>query len=120
MAMMATISRRLFCWSIPIRSLGAPGIGWVDVDVTAVGLTVRTRFATRLNPPPVPVTVSVYEPVGVFEGRVTVRVDLKLGVAEGVLKTPLAPDGNPDTVNETCELKPLSPTILSEYEAVCP
>jgi hypothetical protein len=79
MARMAAISRRLFCWSVPIRSLGSTGIGrlvvWVDDDVAAAWLTVRTRLATRVNPPPVPVTVSVYEPAGVFDGRVTVRVD---------------------------------------------
>ena len=60
-----------------MRSPGA-GIGrlvWVDVDVTAAWFTVSTKLATCVNPPPVPVTVSVNEPVDVLVGSVTVRVD---------------------------------------------
>jgi hypothetical protein len=64
-------------------------------------LTVRTRLATWLNPPPLPVTVNVYGPVDASLGNVTVRVEAKFGVAEGLLKTPLAPEGNPETDNET-------------------
>jgi hypothetical protein len=83
-------------------------------------LTVKTRLATWLNPPPLPVTVNVYEPVGTSPGSVTVSVEAKFGVPDGLLKTPLAPDGNPETDNETCELKPLRAATLTKYDAVCP
>ncbi|HUO42688.1 MAG TPA: hypothetical protein VMU35_06890 [Methylomirabilota bacterium] len=45
---------------------------------------------------------------------------MKVGGASGTLKTPLAPEGKPDTVNETCELKPLRPTTFTLYEADLP
>jgi len=83
-------------------------------------LTVRTRLATWVNPPPLPVIVSVYEAVGTSVGSVTVSIEAKFGVAEGSLKTPLAPEGNPETDNETCELKPLRAETFTEYDAVCP
>ena len=75
---------------------------------------VRTMFATLLIPPPVPVTVNVNEPVVELTGSVIVSVEAKVGVAEGVLKTPLPPEGNPDTVNDTCELNPLRATTFTE------
>jgi hypothetical protein len=45
--------------------------------------------------------VSVNEPVGELLGTVTVSVEAKSGVPEGTLKTPSAPDGYPETANET-------------------
>jgi hypothetical protein len=71
-------------------------------------------LATWLNPPPLPVTVNVYEPVETFPGNVTVSVEAKFGVAEGLLKTPLAPEGNPETDNDTGELKPLMEVAFTE------
>ena len=39
---------------------------------------------------------------------VTVRVESKSGVAEGVLRTALVPEGAPEMVKATGELNPLS------------
>ena len=83
-------------------------------------MTVRTRLATWLNPPPLPLTVIVNAPVGTSPGNVTVSVEAKFGVPEGLLKTPLAPEGNPETDNEICELKPLRAATFTEYDTVCP
>jgi hypothetical protein len=92
----------------------------VEVCVVVAAFTVRTRLAIWANPPPLPVTVNVYEAVGASVGNVTVSVETKFGVAEGLLNTPLAPEGNPETDNETCELKPLRALTLTEYDTVCP
>jgi hypothetical protein len=92
----------------------------VEVWVVAAALIVRTRLATWVNPPPLPVTVSVYEAVDTSVGNVTVSVEAKFGVPDGLLKTPLAPEGNPETDNETCELKPLRALTFTEYDTVCP
>ena len=67
---------------------------------------VRTTLATLLCPPPLPVIVNVNEPIDTLAGSVTVSVEAKFGVPDGTLKTVLAPEGAPVTVNETCELKP--------------
>ena len=81
-------------------------------------MTLRTIVATWLIPPPVPVTVSVNDPVGEVDDAVTVRVEVKLGVSEGVLKAPLRPEGNPDRVSETGELKLFSAATLTRNETV--
>jgi hypothetical protein len=94
--------------------------GEVEVCVVVAALTVRTRLATCVNPPPFPVTVKVYEVVDTSLGNVTVSVEAKFGVAEGLLNTPLAPGGNPETDNDTCELKPLRASTFTEYDTVCP
>jgi len=91
-----------------------------EVCITEDALTVRTKLVTWLNPPPLPVTVNVNEPVDTFPGNVTVSVEAKFGVAEGVLNAPLAPEGNPETDNDTGELKPLRATTFTEYDAVSP
>jgi hypothetical protein len=92
----------------------------VEVCVVAAALTVRTRLATWVSPPPLPVTINVYEAVCTSVGNVTVSVETKFGVAEGLLNTPLAPEGNPETDNDTCELKPLRASTFTEYDTVCP
>jgi len=56
----------------------------------------------------------VYDPVGTVPDNVMVSVEAKSGVPEGLLKTPFAPEGNPETDNETGELKPLSPATFTE------
>ena len=83
-------------------------------------MTVRPRLVMWLNPPPLPVTINVNEPEDTFPGNVIVSVEVKFGVAEGLLKTPLAPGGNPETDNDTGELKPLSGATLTEYDTICP
>ena len=77
------------------------------------GLMFKTRFAALLTPPPAPVTINVNGPVGAFAGSVTVSAEAKLGVPDVMVKTPLAPDGNPDTDKVTWDLKPFKPTTLT-------
>ena len=83
-------------------------------------MITRTTFASRLIPPPDPVMVNVNDPVGELPGIVRVSVVEKSGTLDGTLKTPFTPAGNPETIKETCELKPFRPTTCTEYDAVCP
>jgi hypothetical protein len=78
----------------------------------------KMRLAALFSPPPVPVTVSVNDPVGAFAGSVTVSAESKLGVPDVMVKTP--PEGNPDTDKVTCELKPFKLTTLIWYVVVPP
>jgi hypothetical protein len=80
----------------------------------------RTRLAALLNPPPAPVTINVNGPVGAFAGSVTVSAEAKSGVPDATVKTPFAPEGNPDTDKVTWELKPFKPTTLTWYVVVPP
>jgi len=50
----------------------------------------------RVSPPPVPVTVIVYGPVGVEEEVVIVHVLVNVGFQEAGLKDAEAPEGSPD------------------------
>ena len=92
----------------------------VEVWVVAAALTVRARLVMWDTPAPLPVTVSVYEPVDAFPGNVTVSVDVKSGVPDGLLSTPLAPEGSPETDKDTSELNPLRAVTFTEYDTVCP
>jgi len=92
----------------------------VEACVVIAAFTVRARLVLWVIPPPLPVTVNVYEPVSTFPGNVTVSVDVKSGVPEGLLNTPLAPEGSPETDNDTSELKPLRAVRFTEYDTVCP
>jgi hypothetical protein len=107
-----------------IRSLGDGAVLWVlDVEelcVCVAWLMIKTALARWLTPPPLPAIANVNDPVGVLAGSVTVSVEAKFGVAEGTLKTALAPEGAPVTVNETCELKPFIAATLTVYDTVCP
>jgi len=78
----------------------------------------KITFASFVIPPPDPVRVRVNEPVGALVGMVTVSVEEKSGVDDRTLKTPPTPTGSPARVKETCELKPLSPETLTEYDVV--
>jgi hypothetical protein len=80
----------------------------VELCVCVAWLMIKTALAKWLTPPPLPVIANVNDPVGALAGSVTVSVEAKSGVAEGTLKTVLAPVGAPVTVNETCELKPFN------------
>lgn len=91
-----------------------------ELCVCVAWLMIKTAFAKRLTPPPLPVIANVNDPVGEFAGSVTVSVETKFGVAEGTLKTVLAPEGAPVTVNETCEPKPFIAATLTVYDTVCP
>ena len=84
------------------------------------GLIFRTKLAALFSPPPVPVTFNVNDPVGASEGSVTVSAEAKLRVPDGVVKTPLAPEGNPETDRVTSELKPFKLTTFIWYVVVPP
>ena len=73
-----------------------------------------TAFAILVRPPPDAVICKVKEPVWTLPGRVTVRIELKLGVPDGTVNTGLTPAGAPETDNETCELNPFRPEMLTE------
>ena len=75
-------------------------------------------LAAWLVPPPVPVTVTVKDPVEAFDDMVRVSVDWKFGVPEGVLNVPLTPGGSPDTASETGELKPFTASTWILYEVL--
>ena len=79
-----------------------------------------TRLATLLRPPPVPFTTRVNVPVATFAGSVTVSAEAKLGVPDVVVKTPFAPDGNPDTERVICDLNPFKATTFNLYVTVPP
>jgi hypothetical protein len=79
---------------------------WDVEDGCDDGVITRITLDVWLVPPPLPVTVKVNDPVAASEAKVSVRVDPKFGVPEGVLNAPLTPCGNPDTVRVTGELKP--------------
>jgi hypothetical protein len=91
-----------------------------ELCVCVAWLMIKTAFAKWLTPPPLPVIANVNDPVGALAGSVTVSVEAKFGAAEGTLKTVLAPEGAPVTVNETCELKPFKAATLTVYDTVCP
>lgn len=78
----------------------------------------RIMLATWLVPPPVPVTIRVNDPVAALDDKVMVRVEPKFGFPEGVLNAPLTPDGIPDAVNATGELKPFNAATLTLNETV--
>jgi hypothetical protein len=80
----------------------------------------KTRLAALFTPPPTPVTSNVNDPGGTFAGSVTVSAEAKSGVPDVTVKTPFAPEGNPDTDKVTCELKPFKPTTLIWYVVVSP
>ena len=74
----------------------------------AAEVTVRLMVAVWVTPPPVAVIVTVALPVVAVLLAERVRVELPLpGAAIDVgLKLAVTPDGNPEAVSETAELKP--------------
>jgi len=79
-------------------------------------LTVTVILTVWLNVPLVPVTVSVYVPVGVEAPTEIVRVDVaeppEGGVTEVGLKVLVVPVGRPEIERLTAELKPLKDVIV--------
>ena len=81
---------------------------------------LKTRLAALFSPPPVPFTSNVNDPVGAFAGSVTVSAEAKWGVPDVMVKTPLAPEGNPDTDRVTWDLKTFKLTTFIWYVVVPP
>ena len=75
-------------------------------------MTVKEKVVLWVFPPPVPVIVIVYAPVGVVNAVEIVSVEVKLGAPDDGAKVAVAPDGRPDVVRLTVLLKP--PTEVSE------
>jgi hypothetical protein len=75
---------------------------------TAVETIVKAIVVVCVTPPPVAVTVTFTVPAVAVLLAVNVSVELPLpGAAmEAGLKLAMTPEGNPDTDNETAELKP--------------
>jgi hypothetical protein len=81
-----------------------PPLG-VITGVATVGattaLTERMKAVVFVRPPPVEVTVIEKLPVGVDPLVAMVRVEEHVGLQEAEEKEPVAPEGRPETVNET-------------------
>ena len=81
----------------------------------AAALTVSATVVVRVSEPPVPVTVSVNDPVAVPAGVETVRVEGVGGVTEPGFSVQVAPVGHPVTVRATLLLNPFSAvTVMVE------
>ena len=76
--------------------------------------------AERVSPPPVPVTVSVKEPVDAVEVVLTVKVALPPGDTGFALNDAEAPEGTPLALKETEEVKPLIPETVTGQLVDCP
>ena len=80
-------------------------VGVATVEAT-VGLTVRLKAVVFVTPPPADVTVIGKLPVDVDPVVLTVSVEEHVGLQEADEKDPVAPEGRPETVNETAWLLP--------------
>ena len=63
--------------------------------------TVRLKGVVCDKDPEVPVIVTGYVPVGVDVEAETVKLDVQLGIHDPEEKSPVAPDGRPETEKET-------------------
>jgi hypothetical protein len=82
--------------------------GEADSAKLTAAVTVRVTVAVRCKPPPLPVTVMGYVPVGVLAPTVIVMVELPdpgAGIVAG-LKLTVVPDGMPDADKLIAPLKP--------------
>jgi hypothetical protein len=75
-------------------------VGVATVD-TIGALTVRVKDVVFVTPPPLALTTTIELPAGVVLAVLMVSVEEQVGLHETAEKDPIAPDGNPDTVNDT-------------------
>jgi hypothetical protein len=75
-------------------------VGAATVSATGA-LTVRVKVVVFVTPPPLALTVIVELPAGVAPAVLIASVEEQVGLHELAEKVPVAPDGNPDTVNDT-------------------
>ena len=80
--------------------------------------SVAVEVWTRL--PLVPLIVNVYVPVGVVDAVLTVSVEVPEPVTEVGLNVPVAPVGNPLTVNATELLNPPVAVTVGVYVVLPP
>ena len=75
-------------------------VGVATVETT-VALTVRVKAVVFVTPLPVDVIVIGKLPVDVDPLVLMVSVEEQVGLQEAAEKDPVAPEGSPETVNET-------------------
>ena len=75
-------------------------VGVATVETT-VALTVRVKAVVFVTPLPVDVIVMGKVPAGVDPLVLMVSVEEQVGLQEAEEKDPVAPEGSPETLNET-------------------
>ena len=78
--------------------------------------TVKVKDVVRVNPPPEPVTLIVYKPVGVEEEVVMVSWLVNVGFPEAGLKEGDTPEGNPDAERPTLSVDPETIVTVIVFE----
>jgi len=81
-----------------------------------VPLTLKVKEVVCVIPPPVPVTVIGYEPVGVDDEVEMVKVEEKVGLPDCGLKEAEAPEGRPEAERLTVCVEPLSKVAVIVVE----
>jgi hypothetical protein len=76
-------------------------VGVATVDTTVGAATVSVKFAVLVTPPPIALTVMEKLPVGVDPVVAILRTVEQLGLQEAGEKEGVAPEGSPETLNET-------------------
>lgn len=88
---------------------------------TEKSLTTKVTVVLLVVEPLVPVTVSVYVPTAAEDDTVTVRVEVTVPLTGGVTvpdeRPVVTPEGAPDTVSVTDELKFIDETVMVEVLA---
>lgn len=75
-------------------------VGVATVSATGA-LTVRVKVVVFVTPPPLALTVTVELPAGVAPTVLMASVKEQFGLHELAEKVSVAPDGNPDSLNDT-------------------
>ena len=91
-----------------------PEVGLTEMLKSGAAVTVSWKVVLCVFPPPVPVRVMVYVPMGVVAAVEIVRVEVNDGVPEDGLKVAVTPVGRPDADRVTTSLKP----SIDEMETV--
>jgi len=78
------------------------------------------NVVVRVDPPPEPVTVIVYEPVGVDDDVLTVNVLVNVGLPEDGLNDAEAPEGSPDAERLTGWVVPEMRVAVIVFEPEAP
>ena len=101
-------------------SVRSPPLEREKLNPVGGAFTVKVKFVVRLIPPPLPVTVIVYGPVGVLVVVGIVRVVVQFGLQLVGLKVGVTPAGNPETLNDTAVVFPLVRLAVIVLVADCP
>ena len=104
----------------PCVNVTSPPFEREKLNPVGGAFTVKVKFVVRLIPPPLPVTVIVYGPVGVLVVVGIVRVVVQFGLQLVGLKVGVTPAGNPETLNDTAVVFPLVRLAVIVLVADCP